>query len=582
MKKILCLLLCLCMLLPLALSGCANEADVDVDSNVNTTRMAKTLSFWIITDKATTKEEEKAMAEAFNNFTETTYTTHVDFVFCTAEEYEAKLDAQFAYIDSKPNATAGKTSTTKNETYVDELGMTNLKYPDVGAYQMDIVLITGKTMLEKYAKAGRLKVMDSEINDTYRNILKYVYNDILDNSKIDLVGDGKAKNWYAVPSNHMVGQYTYMLVNKELAAKYYFTESDFADFNLASAGFGSGTAAAALIQEIADHEDLTKIAPIGETTENYPLAKFWSTTGNSVSSLATIMPQPSAEIGQGVTATNIFADAKFANYMQEIIYCRENGYFRTTQEDFGVSIINGDYSAYQQYTDDYYVVTLGYPRLEDNDIFNGMFAVTSYTTDVTRSMEIITALTCNEELHNILQFGVEGVHYDVEDGIVSRLPRGQHYVMNPQYTGNVLIGYLEKGTYDAASWDAVRKAYKEEMSDTEAGVVRDLGPWATAILQNKQSMPSVVCGADAYVDQVDRDAMKIMSTLSDAYFDRLYACKTQSEYDAYIAMITAEIGSSDYFKTLVTEWTNADGSYNMDSLNGALQKWWSDNFLPKT
>ncbi len=569
-KKIVCLLLCLAMVLPLSLFGCSSSDD-DLDLDVSeTTREAKTLTFWIVTDEATTAEEQAKMESAFNAVCEKDYTTHVKFVFCTEDEYESTLDSYLAAAkknkdgDNKNNSTSGK---TESSTYQDDLGMTYVRYPDVKEGQMDIVLIMSRSMLERYVTAGYLTSLDSSINDDYRSIQKYVYQDVLQNSKID-------GSWYAVPNNKLIGQFTYMLVNREIASSpaYSYTAEDFTEF-------GYGTTVAKFIDQLAADENYKgTVAPMAGMVTGYPLAKYWSAQSGTQSTLATMYISPTELAAPGTNVSNVFADSNFQSYMKELFYCKENDYFlKEGQTEFGVAIVEGDYASYEEHvrSGKYYVSILGYPRLEDEDIFNGMFAVTNYTVDLSRSMEIINALTCQSELRNILQYGVEGVHYEVEDGVVHRLAAGAQYQMNINYTGNVWMAYMDDTMSGVEQWATVRENYIEEHS-TET-IQRDLGVWTAGILQNQRSMLSKVCGSAAYLGEVDAAAMQAMQELSEAYFARLYACETVSEFEAYVASITREIVASDYYQTLVSN-SSKDGKFNMSSLKGALEQWNSDAF----
>jgi ABC-type glycerol-3-phosphate transport system substrate-binding protein len=71
-KKLLCLLLCFATLFSVGvLSGCAEEEETDLDSNVNTSRTAMTISMWIISEEKVSAETEKEVEAAFNEITET-------------------------------------------------------------------------------------------------------------------------------------------------------------------------------------------------------------------------------------------------------------------------------------------------------------------------------------------------------------------------------------------------------------------------------------------------------------------------------------------------------------------------------
>lgn len=535
-KKIWRLLLCVCLVVPLALASCSSGSSVDTNSDVNSTRVPVSISMWVVTDKATTPEEEKAMADAFNEVTKSDYSTRVVFSFFTEEEYEEQLNAKLAKCASNRNGLPKLPTDPSAYTYRDERGITTIRWPDVNEYQADIVLITGEEMYRRYASSGYLTALDDVLNNTYKDtIMKAVNTAMMENAKYN-------DSWYAIPNNHMVGEYTYMLVNKEMAEKYYFSESDFTSF-------GTGTAAARLIDDIAKWE--TDVAPMEAMVNGYPLAKYWNLNGATEESvLATLYPNAQTKHGDITpSAENLFADEKYQSFMSELFYCKENGYFRDGQSDFGVAIVSGDHTVYDEYKDDYYITVLGTPRIEESDVFGSMFAVTKYTANLSRCMEILEDLTADSrsELRNILQYGVEGVHYELDsNGVVSRLERGRNYRMNINYTGNVFLAYPEEGM--------------------------DPDVWTQAKLQNRDASLSLVYGTAPYLENVNAEAWAAMSEASRSYFERLYACKTQAEFHAFLEAATAEIRSSSYYKALTTQFSEG-GGYDRTSLSGALGYW---------
>lgn len=557
-KRILCLLLAVLTVLSCALVGCTQPEDgaddENLNSNVNTARAPKTLNMWVITEEETTEEAQKQVQAAFSAYTEETYTTKVNLIFATKDEYEAKLDAQFALTDSRPHNHSFKQS-SEIETVIDpETGMTLMKYPDASQYQVDIVLITSKDMLNKYIaadydstnKEGRLKSLNTALNNASKIIRSYVYNILFDNAKVN-------GTWYAVPNNDLIGEYTFMMINREMADKYYFNESDFTNFADLN-DRGEKTAVAKLIDAIAQNEDLSKIAPMLGMAD-YPLVEYWGENG-AMTALASFYNAPNATLGYFPGLSTVFSDRNYNAYMNLMYYCKENGYFMTEgQESFGVGIMTGDYSTIAEYSDEYYVRVLDYPHLNDEAIFDSMFAVTKYTTDMDRAMEIITDLTCKSELRNILQYGVEGVHYDFNDDgeVVRNLEDANNiYKMNVSYTGNVLTAYPEKGI-TKENWVELVKQ------------------------QNLQSVISVLCGSHDSLVNVDKNAMSQMLAVSKAYFERMESCKTALEFKEFAKAAATEISAAPYYKTLTNERLE-DNSFDTASLKGAITKWYRDLF----
>ncbi len=537
-KRIVCLLLVAMTVLVLMLGGCSEEVPNLVDS----TRQAVTLTMWIITEDETTQNAIKEVEAAFNEVTQEDYTTRVDFVFCTADEYKAKLEAQFDKIDNKPAGEKNPNIQLSNKTYRDEDGMMRVFYADPWEYQMDILLVTDYEMLYDLVQSNRVHDLTANLNSSNKLIKTYVNNGIMDNATI-------SNAYYAVPNNSIIGDYTFLLVNKELAEDYYFDPASFT-------GFGVNTPASQLIEEVAaavKNGELTDVSPMYGQAD-YPLVKYWSKNSDAASVMATMYVSGNMEIGAGVKVGNLFSDADYKSFMQQMTYCKENGYMMDEEnptDRFAVGVIEGDYSCFEKYGDEYHVIPLSYPRLEDTEVFNSMFAVSKATANLDRSMEIIQALTCESKLRNILQYGVEGVHYNLnEDGAVERL--NNNYMMNINYTGNTFMAYPEAGV-PADFWQNV------------------------AVNQNLQSMLSIVFGTNEYLGGIDEAAWDKMTEVSLSYFDRLSKCKTVAELNAFMQVAEAEVSSSDYYAKLSVA-LKEDGAYNLEALNGAVQNWWFDNY----
>jgi hypothetical protein len=73
-----------------------------------------------------------------------------------------------------------------------------------------------------------------------------------------------------------------------------------------------------------------------------------------------------------------------------------------------------------------------------------MFAVSEYSRSLSRSMQIITYLNTNSDLRNVLQYGVEGVHYKIDDETGKLVRLNRDYIMNIESTGNVFMAYPEE------------------------------------------------------------------------------------------------------------------------------------------
>ena len=113
-------------------------------------------------------------------------------------------------------------------------------------------------------------------------------------------------------------------------------------------------------------------------------------------------------------------------------------------KEYAVRVVKGGGELAETYGEDYYMNIIESPRADYEDIFGSMFGVSTYTRSLKRSMEIITYLNTNSDLRNVLQYGVEDVHYELDDeGMLHRL--NNNYMMDINKTGNVFMAYPEEG-----------------------------------------------------------------------------------------------------------------------------------------
>lgn len=565
------MLLLITTLLSCLLVGCSSgNGEEDVDLVSSSTRSAVTLNFYIVTDEETTEEAKNAMQKAFNEVSESKYTTHVEFVFCTADEYQAELNAKYDRIEeikaleaaeekrqkeiAKSLKKAGITTlkqktttsgTTVPETMKDTIGMTVLKYPSLLETQLDILLITDREMFASYVDNNRLTNITSNINGNNKILKTYINDTLLNNAKY-----GGA--WYGVPNNRIIGDYTYLFVNKEMAEKYYFTEENFTDF----------ASCDTLIEYIAQNEDIAPVLSFAD----YPTLRYWSDDGDRTI-LATMYNTDSKQGPNSLASiVNVLGTTGYNDHMKQMFKYKEKGYFAADPDnctEFGVGIVTGDYQLRNKYSEDYYTIVLDYPRLEEEFTYSSMLAVSSYTKNLDRAMEIITDLNTETELRNILQYGVEGVHYEVDENasdsdkkitVIKKL--NNDYSMNIEHTGNMFMAYFEEGM-DTNAWDYGK-------------------------LQNIDSRISITYGALEHFGEVNTELMDVADRISKDYFAKMDQCQTLAEYEAWSAEVNAAIQQDNSVFQRLFIAKDREGEYDMKSPNGAMQYWYFGKYpLPE-
>lgn len=528
-KKLICLLLCLVsIILPLAMTGCGESDENDGTDEESAARAAVSVNLWLISEKEVSAETEAAIEEALNEITQSKYTTKVDLVYFTADEYDAALDAKLAavkqYKDKHASTEivlpgiAASTETTEEttaETIVNELGQRLLRYPDINDGQLDIIFVSGKDKLNALAAAGELTALDTDLNSSSKILKEYIYPSFLEQTKYN-------KNTYAIPVNHSIGQYTYLLINRALADKYYIDASSLNSF----------AACADLIREIGNNEQ--GVAPVLAYAD--PVNMHYWLGGDTPSLFVSYVPA-NATLGSRTTMRCAFDNTSFTDHMLLMKECEDHGWFAAdpaSAENFGVAIMTGGYELREEYADEYEVKVLTTPTLTDEIAYESMFAVSAYTANLDRAMEIITLLNTDADAKNLLQYGVEGVNYEFDDnGALVYL--NDDYRMNNLYTGNALLSYLAPG---------------ESVNSREDGKAA-----------NRDSRISPYFGLSDVSAEIDMDLVADMRALSDAYMERMYACANSAELADFFENVKSELYADTVYKAAFNVGEDSNSPY---------------------
>ena len=157
-----------------------------------------------------------------------------------------------------------------------------------------------------------------------------------------------------------------------------------------------------------------------------------------------------------------------------------------------VSFMKGDSRIKQDYEEngvyvgedgrEYYVVIAEYPEATEEELYGNMFAVYANSNYLSRAMKVITYLNTNQELRDLLQYGIEDKHYERnDDGTVKLLSNEKNgiYRMDLVKTGNCFIA-----------------TPTEEMG---------IDAWTYAKLQNNDSLINPLLGFDFNLATADSD-----------------------------------------------------------------------------
>ncbi|MBR2010338.1 MAG: hypothetical protein IKA06_01120 [Clostridia bacterium] len=482
-KKIVCLMLAILMVLPL-LVGCSNEGDID-DINKEAERYTSTLNVWLITEsklvvdasavilsgitpkkeslnlltdaeKATVAamtEEQKAawyqvwqVSDSINKLTKANYRTQLNLKYFLEADYYAAVEAAFAKHEENIAAGNVQVENKTEETILNEYGIPELKYPTISDYVVDILFIGDHAKYVQYANNQWLADLQGHLTDSAIKLNSYVSSRYLTAAAINgLV--------YALPNNHGVGEYIYMLADKELMNSY---TGSLSDATLYDSDFREY-----LDYVYATYTGSDKIYPIYTENQDGKIeidyAHYWNFDLNSAPGIAVQNPDQFSIFGDAYVDTKLLENTNLltdANYMKalanKVHYEGTEGYVTTNAADkAAIKVVKGSWEMKAQYeAEGYEVMVVQYPQLTDEEIYSSMFGIGAYSVSETRAAEILTYLNTDAEVRNILQYGIEDVNYTLEtvtvnekDYVYAKATKDNVYLMDLEKTGNTLIAY---------------------------------------------------------------------------------------------------------------------------------------------
>ena len=507
-KRTISLILAFLMLSSLLFTGCSSlfgdgeETDPNGTLVEEASNSAMTLSMYVVSAEPVSEKTAQLVEDAFNKITKVNFKTQVKLHFETYDKYFEKIEEvvksnlQLALLEeeaakalkqARKNAKAegivtddawfdafyaanpqyeqfreteeltGEDTTAEETELVTIEGIDNsytlsqVKYPEEKPSQIDILWIDSYERYCEYIEREMIQRLDQELSGSSKKLNEYVNGQLFTWAKWCTSGT------YGIPNNVVIGEYTYLLVNKELAEKYSYNPEE----------LNSLTKCADFLADVKNYEP--GVAPIlGDiyTTNMY----YWdidTTTGAINSSKFNVLGSttvgrthdPENDMNVTLQCNNVFKNADFTEQLITIQKYKDLDYVvaeGTADQKYAVRMIKGPASLEKIYGEEYELNVLEYPRAGYEDIFTNMFAVSEYSRSLSRSMQIITYLNTNSDLRNVLQYGVEGVHYKIDDETGKLVRLNRDYIMNLESTGNVFMAYTEEDM-DVDAWEWGKK-----------------------------------------------------------------------------------------------------------------------------
>lgn len=432
-KRFLALVLTLCCVLLPALTSCADDEDYVAKAKVEPV----TLTLYGIKGEGTTDEAVKAVQDALNVYSEGTLIARVLLRLYTEDEYYEKLDEAFAKAEANKNANSGTAVASIEESKKnddDQKNIYEVKFPEENGTQVDIFMVQG---LEKY-REYRSRGLSAEIvlKDTKSDLI----TEYVSERFIALTGIGEPttggnvavnanRHYYGIPSNYIYSDYTYLLVNKEIANRYSYSASDVATLSGLNNFLNDAN------RDYSDYVTLYN-APVFDTF----------TVGNT---LIGGVVNDEVNAYTSVTPSSLFADSEYVNYTKYLNLFANNGYIEEgdyyklpDDKKVAAAFIKGNSTLPKEYSDDYIVVPYAKPYIED---VGTVFCVSRYSSRNARCVEVISALMTSPEYRNIFQYGVENEHYRVDSYTKEYEIISKDYNMDYDVTGNLFILKTHEG-----------------------------------------------------------------------------------------------------------------------------------------
>ena len=501
-KRILCLVMGLVMLLgvcTVALTSCSKDAAENQENIQNqASARAITLSMYIMSEKPVDENTEKEIEDAVNRITEKKYKTRLDLRFFTEEAYfyyegkdangnvgtlyqtidsvnangvgemiidfdgamaapagitDFKVVRVAGYYEQIDKAFADRDEARKNGTIVtlpeddgensdeteDESGHIQIIYPEIADYQVDIFYMGGEDNFLKYKNDNRLTKLDDELTGSSKILNTNISPQYL--AHIKSLNNGT----YAIPTSKVIGEYTYLLLNKAALADEY-----------RSAGNGVSNAKNYTSLTCADVEDFLNYTLQHSDNKDYYYGiytnlsqdellinniKYWGVDENgdlsdAFSILGGYFNDKDDYLSKNTYAKieNLFENKNFLSDLKTLKYYESENYIhyqKQANKSFAVGYVTGGAELVEEYGDEYELVPISTPRLTEGEIYSDMYAVGAHTANVGRSMQIICMLNTDVNFRNLILYGIEGKHYRLHDTKIK-----------DEYGDNIMAGEL--------------------------------------------------------------------------------------------------------------------------------------------
>ena len=467
-NRIISMLLVLVMCASVLLTSCS---DVDTGYEEDTSTIpAITLTLYGIKGEGTTDEAIARVQQELNRITEDKYKTTVELHFLNADEYDAAIEDAFVSVQEQTERTelAEKAATAAakaarlaakaltidqqkekkraqreyenwNEARGESLEEISVTMSD--DVQLDIFMVYDHGYFVDLIEREQITDISSSLTGSYGIITKYVNPLTLSVTKYQGL-------YYGVPSNIKLGaddnEGYYYAFRTDLVEKYglELKEGSTPVFNSLDGWLEQVKNGERCVPFLAPPTAIQGFDFYNNDMDNYPAYGTKNLESNATTSTEL---EFTFDIGSGMNSGVAYLHFKKMSKYRNAGFFGESGADPKTT-DFAMGIFQGTLDEVKEIigdkADEYSYYTYAYPKVTTKDAFKSVFAVSSSCKYPARAVQLIAGFSTNEELRNLITFGVENVDYEVNlDGeTITKLTND--YNIDFEMYGNSLIGYV--------------------------------------------------------------------------------------------------------------------------------------------
>lgn len=418
-----------------------------------------TLNMFVITEEETSKEAAKAVQMAINEITVPQHKMLVKINYLTGDEYwdaveaEEKAANEYALVKNTKKAEDAAVSPENEEGAEVKVPISDMPFNEaidlvytmkdveLENPQIDILVVDDYDKFVEMVKDERLAEID--IKYDRKAIVKYIHPTVLSTTQVD-------KKTYGIPTNFALdSDYEFLVFNKNLLDKYGYTVND--------------------VKRIESKEMAEFLAAVKRGEPGvYPISDIPDLAGTEVFD-DILFAHSQTDSVSDASIPMYMSNAAYMEYLQTVEAYRKNGYVAAfngvTDAKYAVEYVVSNGLIDREWTDENGVTYVAYlydiPRVSSSDAFASAMCVSASSLHKSEAAELIELFNLDSELANLLQYGIEGVHYRAEDGIATLIENKPEdtYRMNNLLTGNTFIKYT---TADNA--DYIENAKKNNLS----------------------------------------------------------------------------------------------------------------------